>query len=459
MNDNGIGISHEEDLRSNKVSAVYYDDTELSEMFDDVLLCKDGKSPSIFCDNSESSQSQISGSGRSNGKTSRSKKGSSKGKKLSTTVDLWTLLSQCAQAVGSYDQRNANDILKQIRQHSSPSGDGLQRLAHYFADGLEARLSAGTPMYKLLQSSSAADMLRAHKVYITASPFQRMSNFLANRTILKLVENKSSLHIIDFGIFYGFQWPCLIQRLSERSGGPPRLRITGIDLPQPGFRPAERVEETGRRLVKYCKRFGVPFEYNCLAQKWDTIRLEDLKIDREEVTVVNCLHRLKNVSDETVTANCPRDAVLRLIRRINPNIFIHGVVNGTYNAPFFLTRFREALFHFSSLFDMLEATVPREDDQYRLMIEKGLFGRDAVNVIACEGAERVERPETYKQWQVRNKRARFKQLPLAPELVERVKEMVKKEYPKDFVVDEDGKWVLQGWKGRILLAVSCWVPA
>jgi hypothetical protein len=314
-------------------------------------------------------------------------------------------------------------------------------------------------MYKLLQSSSAADMLRAHKVYITASPFQRMSNFLANRTILKLVENKSSLHIIDFGIFYGFQWPCLIQRLSERSGGPPRLRITGIDLPQPGFRPAERVEETGRRLVKYCKRFGVPFEYNCLAQKWDTIRLEDLKIDREEVTVVNCLHRLKNVSDETVTANCPRDAVLRLIRRINPNIFIHGVVNGTYNAPFFLTRFREALFHFSSLFDMLEATVPREDDQYRLMIEKGLFGRDAVNVIACEGAERVERPETYKQWQVRNKRARFKQLPLAPELVERVKEMVKKEYPKDFVVDEDGKWVLQGWKGRILLAVSCWVPA
>lgn len=450
---NDIGILHGEDLRSNKVSAVYSDDSELSEMFDEVLLCNDGKSPSIFCANPEQSQSQ-----GSNRKTSRSKKGSNKGKNLSTTVDLWSLLTQCAQAVGSYDQRNANDILKQIRQNSSPLGDGLQRLAHYFADGLEARLSAGTPMYKLLESSSSADMLRAYKVYITASPFQRMSNFLANRTILNLVENKSSIHIIDFGIFYGFQWPCLIQRLSERIGGPPKLRITGIDLPQPGFRPAERVEETGRRLEKYCKRFKVPFEYNCLAQKWDTIRLEDLKIDREEVTVVNCLYRMKNLSDETVTANCPRDAVLRLIRRINPSIFIHGVVNGTYNAPFFLTRFREAMFHFSSLFDMLEATVPR-DDPYRLMFERGLFGRDAVNVIACEGAERVERPETYKNWQVRNKRARFKQLPLAPKLVDRVKEMVKKEYPKDFVVDEDGKWVLHGWKGRILQAVSCWVPA
>ncbi|RDX82071.1 Scarecrow-like protein 14, partial [Mucuna pruriens] len=449
-------VSHEEE-RSTKLSAVYSDDSEPFSMFDEVLLCKDGKSPAIFSADREPSSSQIAESGGSNGKT-RSKKGSNKGTSASTTVDLWTLLTQCAQAVAGFDQRTANEILKQIRQHSSACGDGLQRLAHYFADGLETRLAAGTPKFILFHSASAADMLKAYRVYITASPFYRMSNFLANRTILKLAQKESSLHIIDFGISYGFQWPCLIQRLSERPGGPPKLRITGIDLPQPGFRPAERVQETGRHLKKYCKRFGVPFEYHSHAQKWETIRLEDLKIDRTEVTVVNCLYRMKNLSDETVTANCPRDALLRLIRRINPNIFIHGVVNGTYNAPFFLTRFREALFHFSALFDMIEANVPREDP-CRLMFEKGLFGRDAINVIACEGAERVERPETYKQWQVRNQRAGFKQLPLAPEILNRVKEMVKKEYHKDFVVDEDGKWVLQGWKGRILHAVSSWVPA
>ncbi|KAL2328767.1 hypothetical protein Fmac_022194 [Flemingia macrophylla] len=452
MND----VSYEEVERSNKLSAVYSDDSEPSSMFDEVLLCKDGKSPAIFyVDREPSSSTQVAESGA---KTTRSKKGSNKGTRANTTVDLWTLLIQCAQAVASYDQRNANEILKQIRQNSSPFGDGLERLAHYFADGLETRLAAGTPKFIPFQTASAADMLKAYRVYITASPFHRMSNFLANRTILKQAQNESSIHIIDFGISYGFQWPCLIHRLSERVGGPPKLRMTGIDLPQPGFRPAERVEETGRRLAKYCQRFGVPFEYNCLAQKWETIKLEGLKIDRREVTVVNCLYRLKNLSDETVTANCPRDALLRLIRRINPNIFIHGVVNGTYNAPFFLTRFREALFHFSALFDMFEANVPREDPS-RLMFEKGLFGRDAINVIACEGVERIERPETYKQWQVRNRRAGFKQLPLAPELVNRVKEMVKKEHHKDFVVDEDGKWVLQGWKGRILFATSSWVPA
>jgi hypothetical protein len=173
---------------------------------------------------------------------------------------------------------------------------------------------------------------------------------------------------------------------------------------------------------------------------------------------VSCLYRLKNLPDETVADNCPREALLKLIRKINPKIFFHGVVNGSYSAPFFLTRFREALYHFSSLFDMFEANVPREDPQ-RLTLESGLFGRDAINVIACEGAERVERPETYKQWQIRNRRAGLKQIRLDSELVNETKAMVKKEYHKDFVVDEDGKWILQGWKGRILNALSAWVPA
>ncbi|KAL2332145.1 hypothetical protein Fmac_019726 [Flemingia macrophylla] len=451
--------SHEQGRRGSKVSAVFSDESEPLEILDEVLSYQCGRSQSQLCAATEASESVADLRG-SNGKAARSRSRSKKGStKAGAAVDLWTLLTQCAQAVASFDQRNANELLGQIRQHSSPYGDGLQRLAHYFANGLEIRLTAGTPSYRPLEMANAADMLKAYKLFITSSPLQRMSNLLTTKTIVSLVKNESSVHIIDFGVCYGFQWPCLVRLLSDRPGGPPKLRITGIELPQPGFRPAERVEETGRRLENYCKKWKVPFEYHCLAQKWETIRHEDLKIDRNEVTVVSCLYRLKNLPDETVVAvNCPRDAVLKLIRKINPNIFIHGVVNGTYSAPFFLTRFREALYHFSSLFDMFEANVLREDPQ-RVMLEKGLFGSDAINVIACEGAERVERPETYKQWQVRNLRAGFKQVRLDPQLVNEAKEVVKKEYHKDFVVAEDGKWVLQGWKGRILNAISAWTPA
>lgn len=448
MNDDDT--CNEQEGRGSKLSANFSDELEPPEILDEVLLCQTGRTQQ----HQPSSQNVDSGR-KAAAKNSRSKRVLANN---AAAVDLWTMLTQCAQAVASYDQRNANELLRQIRQHSSPFGDGLQRLAHYFANGLEIRLAAETPSYMPLDVSTAGDMLKAYKLFVTACPLQRMTNVLTTKTIFSLVKNEASVHVIDFGICYGFQWPCLIKTLSARPGGPPKLRITGIELPQPGFRPAERVEETGRRLENYCKKFNVPFEYNCLAQKWETVRLEDLKIDRNEITVVSCLYRLKNLLDETVAVNCPREAVLKLIRKINPNIFFHGVVNGSYSAPFFLTRFREALYHFSSTFDVFEANVPREDTQ-RLMLEKGLFGRDAINVIACEGAERVERPETYKQWQVRNRRAGFKQLRLDPELVNDTKAMMKREYHKDFVVDEDGKWILQGWKGRVLNAFSAWVPA
>lgn len=373
-------------------------------------------------------------------------------------VDLWALLTQCAQAFSTGDQEIAMETLSQIRQHSSPYGDGNERLAHYFAKGLEARLTGSIDSCIRSNGISAAEILRSYKVYVTACPFRRITNGFANRNIVKLAEQATSLHIIDFGISYGFQWPCLIHRLSKRLGGPPRLRITGIDLPQPGFRPAERIEATMRRLNGCCETVNVPFEYNAIAKRWETIQFEDLDLRDDELVVVNCMYRLRNLPDDSVVLSSPRDTVLKLIRRINPKMFIHGVVNGTYNVPFFATRFKEALFHFSTLFDILEETLPREDEQ-RLLLEREMFGRDAMNVVACEGMERFDRPETYKQWQKRNQKAGFVQSRLDRSIMDRVMKVVRSDYNDKFFVDVDGNWMLQGWKGRVIHAISCWKPA
>ncbi|KAF2288665.1 hypothetical protein GH714_010160 [Hevea brasiliensis] len=310
----------------------------------------------------------------------------------------------------SDDCRRANELLKQVRQHSSPFGDGNQRLAHCFANGLESRLAGtGSQIYKGLVSkrTSATNILKAYHLYLAACPFLKLSNFASNKTIMNLSANSMRLHIIDFGILYGFQWPTLIQRLSWRPGGPPNVRITGIDFPQPGFRPAERVEETGRRLATYAKKFNVPFEYSAIAKKWETIKLEELKIDREEVIVVTCFYRARNLLDETVAVDSQKDIVLQL---------------------------------------------------ERMLIEKEIIGREALNVVACEGWERVERPETYKQWQVRTLRAGFVQLSFDREIVKRATDKVRTLYHKDFLIDEDGRWLLQGWKGRIIYTLSVWRP-
>ncbi|CAN6807704.1 hypothetical protein Bca4012_002131 [Brassica carinata] len=373
-------------------------------------------------------------------------------------VDLRSLLIHCAQAVAADDSRCAGQLLKQIRQHSTPFGDGNQRLAHCFANGLEARLAGtGSQIYKGIVSKprSAAAVLKAHQLFLACCPFRKLSYFITNKTIRDLVGNSPRVHVIDFGILYGFQWPTLIHRFSIY--GKPKVRVTGIEFPQPGFRPTQRVEETGERLAAYAKQFGVPFEYKAIAKKWDAVQLEDLDIDRDEITVVNCLYRAENLHDESVKVESCRDAVLSLIGKINPDLFVFGIVNGAYNAPFFVTRFREALFHFSSIFDMLETIVPREDEE-RMFLEMEVFGREALNVIACEGWERVERPETYKQWHVRAMRSGLVQVPFDPDIMKTSLHKVNTFYHKDFVIDQDNRWLLQGWKGRTVMALSVWKP-
>ncbi|XP_019107225.2 scarecrow-like protein 33 [Beta vulgaris subsp. vulgaris] len=451
-----------EERRENKQSAVTHISDEAvvrSEMWDKVLLCSGGKNDAALREalqseknkNTEIAQAKESSSGRGRGKRKGSKR---------EVVDLRSLLSLCAQAVGSNDQRSANDLLKKIRQHSSPTGDGNQRMAHYFADGLEARLAGvGTPIYSCLLTgpANAVDILRGYHMFLAVCPFKKIGNFFSNRTITEVAAKATRLHIIDIGIVYGFQWPCLFQLLSSRPGGPPKIRITGVDNPQPGFRPAKRVEETGQRLKNYAESFNIPFEFNAVAKKWETLTIEDLKIDSDEVLVVNSMFRLKYIPEETAMVECPRDMVLNLVRQIKPAVFIQGAVNGAFNSPFFITRFREALFHFSTLFDLLETNLPR-DLQERILVEREIFGRQAMNVIACEGFERIERPETYKQWQVRNERIGFRQLPLNPEIVSMAKKRVKSVYHKDFSIDEDGHWLLLGWKGRIVYALTTWDP-
>ncbi|EPS64949.1 hypothetical protein M569_09830, partial [Genlisea aurea] len=445
--------------RSRKQSAIYHESSISPDMFDEVLLCSADRNESAI-------RQELNSASKTGPKNVHSKDSSNvknlghRKKKKKNLVDLNTLLTLCAQSVASGDNKTADELLNQIRQHAAPSGDGMQRLAHYFSNGLEARMAgSGTQIYKSLLNLpiSASDILKAYHIYLATCPFRKLSNFFSNKTIMNLSERVDRLHIVDLGILYGFQWPSFLQRLSSRAGGPPKLRITGIDLPCPGFRPAERVEETGKRLARYAKAFKVPFEFHAIAQKWETIRVEDIKIEEDELLVVNCVYRFRNLLDESVVANCPRDRVLNLIREMNPSVLIMGILNGAYNAPFFISRFREALFHYSSVFDMLDANIPREVHE-RMLLEKTIFGQEAMNVIACEGAERIERPETYKQWQVRSRRAGFEMVALDRDIMQMAKKRVGSLYHKDFVVAEDGRWMLQGWKGRILCGLSCWRP-
>ncbi|XP_037427292.1 scarecrow-like protein 33 [Triticum dicoccoides] len=384
-----------------------------------------------------------------------------RGARLVVVDDLETLLIRCAEAVATNDQRSACELLWRVKRHSSPTGDATQRLAHYFAEGLEARLAGrGSQLYRslMVKRTPVVEVLKAYKLFMSACCFMKVCFLFSNKTIYNAVMGRHKLHIVHYGVNDGFQWPDLLRCLAEREGGPPKVRITSITSLWPGFRPAEQTHDTGQRLRRCAKQFGVPFEFRVIEVKAEDVRVEDLNINPDEVLVVNSLIHFRSLMDESVVIDRlnPRDIVLNTIRKMKPAVFVHAIVNASYNTTFFVTRFRQVLHNFAAHFDVMEATVPRDNDE-RLLVERDIIARCAMNIIACEGTDRVERPQNYREWQARNQRAGLRQLALDPDLVQFLKDMVKKQYHKHFVINEDHQWLLQGWKGRVLYAISTWV--
>ncbi|CAL4934659.1 unnamed protein product [Urochloa decumbens] len=445
--------------RSNKQFAASFNELTRDEIFDKVLLCSEHEpvDQGIVLKEAMANKSTIS-SQNDQGSTSARRKKKGKKQQRKEVVDLRTLLIHCAQAVSVNNHTLASDILSIIRQHASATGDDSQRLAFCLVDCLEARLAGtGSQLYRKLiaERTSALGILKVFHLCIAICPFLRAAYYFSNKTIIDVSKGKPQVHIVDFGICFGFQWPSLFEQLAKREGGPPKVRITGIEQPQQGFRPNESSTNAGQRLADYARMFNIPFEYHGISSKWEIIKIEDFNIDKDDVLIVNSIYRLKNLGDETVSINSARNMVLNTIRMMRPKVFVHGVVNGSYSTPFFLTRFKEVMYHYSALFDILDKTVPR-DDETRMILERDIYLSVVLNVLACEGSERIERPESYKKWKLRNQKAGFEQLPL--DTVKGTRAMVR-QYHKDYVINEDDQWLLMGWKGRILYGITTWKPS
>jgi hypothetical protein len=378
-----------------------------------------------------------------------------------SVVDIHKLLISCAQALAADDEMTTRELLKRIKQHASATGDATQRLAHYFAKGLEARiLGTGSQLFQLLmlEYPSAIEFLKAYKLFSEACCFINVTFIFSAMTIMQAMAGKSRLHIVDYGTRFGFQWAGLLRFLASKEVSLPEVKITAIARPKPMCSQGEQIEKIGCRLMKCAHELGLPsFKFHAIMKNWEDTSIIDMHKDADEVLIVSDVFSFSILMEESIffDAPSPRDTVLHNIKKMRPDVFIQNVMNRSYGSSF-LSRFRETLFYYMAMFDMLDATIPRESKS-RLVLEKVLLGCHVLNGISYQGMDLVEIPEKYRQWQTRNQRAGLRQLPLKSSIVNVVKDEVMKHYHKDFMISQDGQWLLQGWMGRVLCAHTTWV--
>ncbi|CBI33485.3 unnamed protein product, partial [Vitis vinifera] len=146
-----------------------------------------------------------------------------------TGVRLVHTLMACADAVQQDNMKLADALVKHIGLLAASQAGAMRKVATYFAEALARRIYRIYPQDSL--ESSYSDILQMH--FYEACPYLKFAHFTANQAILEAFAGANRVHVIDFGLKQGMQWPALMQALALRPGGPPSFRLTGIGPPQP----------------------------------------------------------------------------------------------------------------------------------------------------------------------------------------------------------------------------------
>ncbi|XP_017980934.1 PREDICTED: protein SCARECROW [Theobroma cacao] len=368
----------------------------------------------------------------------------------------------------SVDENNVNSALEnltELYQSVSLIGDSVQRVVAYFADGLAARLlTQKSPFYDMvMKEPTNEEQFLAFTCLYRVSPYYQFAHFTANQAIIEAFEkedeiNNRALHVIDFDVCYGFQWPSLIQSLSEKasSGNRVSLRLTGYG------RSSEELQETETRLVSFaggCR--NLVFEFQGLLRG---SKLVNLRKKKNETVVVNLVFHLNTLNNFLKISD-----TLKSVHSLRPSIVILVEQEGSRSPRSFLSRFMESLHYFAAMFDSLDDCLPLESAE-RLSIEKNHLGKEIKSIINCDKDEDNKFPRYAKMetWKGRMESHGFEGMKMSSKSLIQAKLLLKirthycplqcEGESGGFRVFErdDGKSLSLGWQDRCLLTASAW---
>uniref|UniRef100_A0A2N9F4L1 Uncharacterized protein n=1 Tax=Fagus sylvatica TaxID=28930 RepID=A0A2N9F4L1_FAGSY len=343
--------------------------------------------------------------------------------------NLKQLLIACAKALSENKMVDFDNLIEKARAAVSITGEPIQRLGAYMVEGLVARKEAsGTNIYHAFRcrEPESKDLLSYMHMLYEIRPYLKFGYMAANGAIADACKYEDRIHIIDFQIAQGTQWMTLLQALAARPGGAPHVRIIGIDDPVNKYARGDGLEAVGKRLAAISSKFNILVEF----------------------------HGLHHTLDESVDVNNPRDKLLRMVKSLSPKVVTLVEQESNTNTTPFYHRFVETLDYYLAMFESIDVTLPRNSKD-RINVEQHCLARDIVNIIACEGKERVERHELFSKWKSRLTMAGFRQYPLSTYVNSVIKSLLRCYSEHYTLVEKDGA-VLLGWKDWNLISASAW---
>ncbi|XP_054817060.1 GRAS family protein TF80-like [Prosopis cineraria] len=315
------------------------------------------------------------------------------------------------------DFNNASAALENTVSVASPDGDPMQMVVTYSNKGLAYRL-VKNPLPTLEQQYD-------RKLFIDFCPFLKFSYLITNQAIVEAMKREQVFHIIDLNACDATQWIYLLHTLKEQRQGDQLLiiKITGI------HKNKDVLEQIEFQLIQEAQKMNIPLHFSPIVSQLEKLCFEKLPLKPGEPLAISSilhLHSLLAVDDQISpdsvlppnSLHCVSPKMrwfLSSLWKLQPKLMVITEKESDNNGHSLTDRLDKALNFYTPLFDCLEASVPKEKAEERIILERMLLGEEIIikNIIIGDGFDRKERHGKFlKTWHPLLDLAGFRRVPI-----------------------------------------------